>query len=381
MRFTLSPEDVSAEEVSDWLAQLRDLASSDEAASDGRAGPAGGRHGAARLDGARGEAGVDAARDGTADGAWADGGSASHVPGGRHGAHGGEASQNGRRVTAGAGAGEPGWDGTSEAGQGGRGSGRASAAGARRGSARAGHRAGGAASTEVLGEGRSLWQLTRPVPPGSPPAARAGRAARGGSGGQAVIGDQLRIPIAWCEMLQCISHHSSPAALGEADVRASAIAAGWRYDRLERLTCPQCLQSNPWFWPAHPVVPWDREKATAMVALMAAHDRLMAAARGRRDRAAGYPDAAADDRDRGADHRDGAADDRDGAAEDRDRGADHRDGADNDRDRGADDRDRSADDRDRGADDTDRAPVAPVPPARPAAAPAPEPWTRGRHRK
>jgi hypothetical protein len=74
-------------------------------------------------------------------------------------------------------------------------------------------------------------------------------------------------------MAPCISHHTSRAALGEADNRARALSAGWRLDRLGRLTCPECQQSSPWFWPAHPVVPWDRAAAATMAALMAARDR------------------------------------------------------------------------------------------------------------
>ena len=68
--------------------------------------------------------------------------------------------------------------------------------------------------------------------------------------GRAVLGDQLRIPIAWCEMGPCISRHSDPAALGEADIRDRALSAGWRVDGLGRLACPDCQQSTPWFWPA-----------------------------------------------------------------------------------------------------------------------------------
>ena len=47
---------------------------------------------------------------------------------------------------------------------------------------------------------------------------------------RAVLGDAIRRPIAWCEMPGCISRHDHPAALGEADIRARAIAAGWRVD-------------------------------------------------------------------------------------------------------------------------------------------------------
>jgi hypothetical protein len=70
---------------------------------------------------------------------------------------------------------------------------------------------------------------------------------------RAVIGDELRTPIMWCEMGSCISWHSDPAALGEADIRARAIAAGWRVDALGRLACPRCQQSDGGFWATHPV--------------------------------------------------------------------------------------------------------------------------------
>jgi hypothetical protein len=45
-----------------------------------------------------------------------------------------------------------------------------------------------------------------------------------GAIGRAVIGDQLRIPIMWCDMGSCISVHADPASLGEADARARAIS-------------------------------------------------------------------------------------------------------------------------------------------------------------
>jgi hypothetical protein len=84
----------------------------------------------------------------------------------------------------------------------------------------------------------------------------------------APIGDALRIPIAWCEMDSCISNYEHPAALGEADIRARAITAGWRVDALGRLACPQCQRSGPWFWTTHPIVPWDRHRAVSTLALM-----------------------------------------------------------------------------------------------------------------
>jgi hypothetical protein len=103
-------------------------------------------------------------------------------------------------------------------------------------------------------------QEARAATPVTRPAARNGHTAR------AVIGDQLRLPITWCEMGSCISWFAHPAALGEADIRARAIRAGWRVDAVGLLTCPQCLQTAPRFQSPRPVVPWDRDKAIAMSA-------------------------------------------------------------------------------------------------------------------
>ncbi len=80
---------------------------------------------------------------------------------------------------------------------------------------------------------------------------------------RAVIGDQLRMPIMWCEMGSCISWHADPAALGEADARARAIGADWRIDAFGRLVCPRCQQTDPGFWATGPVVLWDRYTAVA----------------------------------------------------------------------------------------------------------------------
>jgi hypothetical protein len=85
----------------------------------------------------------------------------------------------------------------------------------------------------------------------------------------APIGDELRIPTAWCEMDSCISHYAHAAALGEVDNRSRAIAAGWRIDALGRLACPQC-QQGPWFWATQALARWDRGQAVAMATLMTA---------------------------------------------------------------------------------------------------------------
>jgi hypothetical protein len=87
--------------------------------------------------------------------------------------------------------------------------------------------------------------------------------------GRAVIGDQLRLPIMWCEMRSCVSWFAHPAALGEADIRARAIDAGWRVDAVGLMVCPQCVQTALDFQSPLPVVLWDREEAMAMSAQMA----------------------------------------------------------------------------------------------------------------
>ena len=87
---------------------------------------------------------------------------------------------------------------------------------------------------------------------------------------RAVIGDQLRMAIMWCEMGSCISRHADPAALGESDARARAIGAGWCIDAFGRLACPLCQQTDPGFRISRPVVPWDRHTAMARAARIAA---------------------------------------------------------------------------------------------------------------
>ena len=59
-----------------------------------------------------------------------------------------------------------------------------------------------------------------------------------------VIGDQIRVPAAWCDMAGCDSRFADPAALGEADNRARALAAGWGLDACGRLVCPACQQPH-----------------------------------------------------------------------------------------------------------------------------------------
>jgi hypothetical protein len=87
---------------------------------------------------------------------------------------------------------------------------------------------------------------------------------------RAVIGDQLRRPAVWCELPPCVSRYSRPGALGEADVQAGAVQAGWREDALGRLVCPQCQQASGHYWSPQQVRLWDRETAVIMTSLLAA---------------------------------------------------------------------------------------------------------------
>ena len=98
------------------------------------------------------------------------------------------------------------------------------------------------------------------------PARRGYAAPPAGAPVRALIGDELRIPIMWCEMGSCISWYADRTALGQADVRARAIRAGWRIDALGRLACPQCQQTDVAFRATRPVVLWDRSTAIAMAA-------------------------------------------------------------------------------------------------------------------
>ena len=68
-------------------------------------------------------------------------------------------------------------------------------------------------------------------------------------------------------MGSCVAWHADPAATGEADNRARALAAGWREDALGRIACPACLQSSPEFRAMYPLVPWDSKRAVAMLIL------------------------------------------------------------------------------------------------------------------
>ena len=70
-----------------------------------------------------------------------------------------------------------------------------------------------------------------------------------------IIGDAFRLPALWCEFGSCIGRYTSRDALGERDLRARALAAGWRYDPGGRLACPSCVRQEPAFRAPRPSAP------------------------------------------------------------------------------------------------------------------------------
>ena len=101
------------------------------------------------------------------------------------------------------------------------------------------------APVRVLADGnRDAWQPAVRFDPLIDPVAITGHC---------VIGDQIRVPAAWCAMAGCQTAFADPAALGEADNRARAVAAGWAKDAVGRLMCPACQRERPvpaWWVPA-----------------------------------------------------------------------------------------------------------------------------------
>ena len=149
------------------------------------------------------------------------------------------------------------------------------------------------ARAEALAETRARAEADARAQAGA--RAEADKAARGGAAVRAVIGDQLRMPIMWCEMGSCISWYADPAALGEADTRGRAISVGWRIDALGGLACPRCQQSDPGFWASCPVVPCDRDMPGAWAGTVPG-DRTAGSAAAEMSRdlglvASGYPPA------------------------------------------------------------------------------------------
>jgi hypothetical protein len=64
---------------------------------------------------------------------------------------------------------------------------------------------------------------------------------------RAIIGDEFRKPVLWCEFGTCIGRYTSQDALDERDLRARALAAGWSYDGLGRVACPSCVRHDSSF--------------------------------------------------------------------------------------------------------------------------------------
>ena len=95
--------------------------------------------------------------------------------------------------------------------------------------------------------------------------------------GRCVIGDQIRVPAAWCAVAGCQAAFADPAALGEADNRARAVASGWAKDALGRLACPACQRDHPvpawWVFAREPGTAGDRGPATGTAQLAGGTDR------------------------------------------------------------------------------------------------------------
>ena len=96
------------------------------------------------------------------------------------------------------------------------------------------------------------WHAQAIEPPSPAGAIERARSER------AIIGDEIRIPILWCQFGQCIESYTHAQALGERDLRARAYEAGWRYDALWRLACPSCVQCDASFWASQTPVLFSR---------------------------------------------------------------------------------------------------------------------------
>jgi hypothetical protein len=101
--------------------------------------------------------------------------------------------------------------------------------------------------------------VARPYVP-APPAPRQAPAPPPLTPVRPIIGDELRIPMVWCELGLCINRCSDPDALGIRDLRDKALRAGWRYDALGRLACPSCVQGNSDFRLSRPPIPVPRPR-------------------------------------------------------------------------------------------------------------------------
>ena len=100
-----------------------------------------------------------------------------------------------------------------------------------------------------------------PTSPPSPPSKRL-PAMRRWRPMRAIIGDEFRTPMLWCEFGSCIARYTSEDAVGEHDLRTRALSAGWRYDALGRLACPGCTRHDPSFLDGRPSAPAGRYPPT-----------------------------------------------------------------------------------------------------------------------
>ena len=89
-----------------------------------------------------------------------------------------------------------------------------------------------------------------------------------------VIGNQIRAPAAWCDTPGCGARFADPAALGEADNRARALAAGWCADAFGWLLCPACRQRHGWSAQQLVAVPSPRQRTGVAGAGMAGDPAL-----------------------------------------------------------------------------------------------------------
>ena len=64
---------------------------------------------------------------------------------------------------------------------------------------------------------------------------------------RAILGEEYRAPVLWCEFGACIARYTLAEAVDERDLRTHALAAGWRYDAYGRLACPSCARNDSAF--------------------------------------------------------------------------------------------------------------------------------------
>lgn len=65
---------------------------------------------------------------------------------------------------------------------------------------------------------------------------------------RAIIGDEIRVPILWCEIGNCVERYVGIDTFGEWHLRQRALSAGWRYSATGRLACPACAREDSAFW-------------------------------------------------------------------------------------------------------------------------------------